>query len=437
MTLFKTKTMKHAFSIRIYLIIALLFSILSTKAQQDNWTHFRGSNLNGIATVAKVPTVWNDSTNIMWKTDIEGKGWSSPVVYGNQIWVTTATDNGKKMLAVCVDINSGMKIFDLLLFQPDTIESKHGINTYATPTCCIEEGFVYAHFGTYGIACINTATGVVIWKRTDLNCKHQMGPGSSPILYKDLLIQHYDGTDKDYVVALDKKTGKTVWKVDRPKELYKGIAPSARKAFTTPIIINVKGEDLLISSASPALIAYKPETGKEVWRVVKGHESPVASPIVENGVVYYYSSWITPPEAVETLIELVALKPDGKGDITKSNILWGINSPKDQMSSPVIKDGKIYLVDARNVLFCLDAKSGNEIYSLKLKQKYNSSPILAGGNIYFTSVKGETMVIKPGDKLQVVAENKLSGGEVYATPAFVRNSILLRTDKNLYRIGTK
>jgi outer membrane protein assembly factor BamB len=429
--------MKSSPLFRIYLILTFFLSlgIQSTRAQQDNWTHFRGSNLNAIATETQVPLVWNDSTNIMWKTDIEGKGWSSPVVYGNQVWVTTATDNGKKMLAVCVDINTGKKIFDLLLFQPDTVQSKNAINTYATPTCCIEEGFIYAHFGTYGTACINTATGIVIWKRTDLNCKHVQGPGSSPILYKDLLILHYDGTDVRFVVALDKKTGKTIWKVDRPEELYKGMAPIARKAYITPIVINVKGEDLLISSASTALIAYKPETGKEVWRVVKGHETTVAMPIVENGVIYYYTSWTSPPEAVETLVELVAVNPDGKGDITKSNILWEINSPKDQLSSPVIKDGKIYVVDARNVLFCLDARSGKEVYSLKLKQKYNSSPVFAGGNVYFTSVKGETMVIKPGDKLQVVAENKLSGGEVYATPAFVRNSILLRTDKYLYRIG--
>jgi len=429
--------MKITTIIRIYLslTIFLLTGLQSIRAQEDNWTHFRGSNLNAIATETSVPMVWNDSTNILWKTPIEGKGWSSPVVYGNQVWVTTAIDNGKKMYAVCVNINTGKKIYDLLLFQPDTIQSKHAINTYATPTCCIEEGFVYAHFGTYGTACIFTATGEVVWKRTDLKCKHAQGPGSSPILYKNLLILHYDGTDVRYVVALDKKTGKTVWKTDRPQELYKGMAPIASKAYITPIIINVKGEDLLISSASPALIAYNPMNGKEVWRFVKGHETTIAAPFTENGVLYYYSSWTTPPETVETMVELVAVNPVGKGDITQSNILWKMESPKDQLSTPVIKDGKIYTVDNKNLLMCIDAKTGKLIYSSKLKQKYNSSPIYAGGNVYFTSVKGETMVIKPGNTLQVVSENKLSGGEVYATPAFVRNSILLRTDKYLYRIG--
>jgi outer membrane protein assembly factor BamB len=432
-------SMKNSPLFRIYLILTLFLSlsIQSIWAQQDNWTHFRGSNINAIATETQVPLVWNDSTNIMWKTNIEGKGWSSPVVYGNQVWVTTATDNGKKMLAVCVDINTGKKIYDLLLFQPDTIQSKHAINTYATPTCCIEEGFVYAHFGTYGTACINTATGIVVWKRTDLNCNHAQGPGSSPILYKDLLILHYDGIDVRYVVALDKKTGNTIWKVDRPEELYKGIAPIAKKAYITPIIVNVKGKDLLISNASTACIAYEPETGKEVWRIVKGHETTIASPIEEKGTIYYFTSWMATKPEEEQHIDLVAVNPDGKGDITKTNVLWEINTPIDQLSSAVVKNGKIYFVDSKNVLFCLDAKTGKAIYSEKMKQKYNASPIYAAGNIYFTSVKGETMVIKAGDKLQVVAENKLTVGEVYSTPAFVRNSMLFRSDKCLYRIATK
>jgi len=367
----KIKTMKRSYIIRIYLIIVIFFSIQSTQAQQDNWTHFRGSNLNGIATVAKAPVLWNDSTNIIWKTDIEGKGWSSPVVYGNQIWLTTATDNGKKMIGVCLDIVSGKKIYDITLFQPDTIQSKHSMNTYATPTCCIEEGFVYMHFGTYGTACVNTSNGEVVWKRTDLRCQHAQGPGSSPILYKNLLILDFDGTDVRYVVALDKKTGKTMWKVNRPEVLYSGMAPIAKKAYITPIIVNVKGKDLLISSASTACFAYEPETGKEIWRVVKGHETTVDSPIEENVTIYYFTSWMAKPEE-EQHVELVAVNPEGIGDITKSNVLWEINTPKDQLSSAVIKDGKIYFVDTKNVMFCLDAKTGKEIYSEKLKQKYNS-----------------------------------------------------------------
>lgn len=429
--------MKPSVSMRICLILSVILFLgnQTTKAQQDNWTHFRGSNLNGISVATKAPVQWNDSTNIIWKTDIEGKGWSSPVVFGNQIWVTTAIDNGKKMSGICLDINSGKKIHDVNLFQPDSVYSKHSINTYASPTSCIEDGFVYMHFGSYGTTCINTATGDIVWKRSDLKCEHVQGPGSSPILYKDLLILHYDGTDVRFIVALNKRTGETVWKTERPDELYTELAPIGKKAYITPLIINVKGEDLMISNGSAVCTAYKPETGKEVWRIVKGKETTVSSPFAENGTVYFYTSFLAIGDE-DQYIELMAINPDGKGDITKTNVLWQIKAPAFQLLTPLIKDGLIYTIDARNILYCLDAKTGKELYSKKLKQKYNSSPIYAAGNIYFTSQKGETLVIKHGKQLQIIAENKLPG-EVYATPAIVRNSILFRTDKSLYRIGTK
>ncbi len=415
----------------LYLLIFLNFQAL--KAQQDNWTHFRGSKLNGISETASAPVVWNDSTNIIWKTDLDGKGWSSPVVFGDQVWVTTATEDGKKMKGICLDLNTGRLLHQILLFQPDSLQPKHSINTFATPTPCIEEGFVYLHFGTYGTACVSTTDGKVVWKRTDLNCQHVQGPGSSPILYKNLLILQLEGIDVQYLVALDKKTGKTIWKTDRPGAVYEPLAPIGKKSYITPIIVNVQGQDLLISNGSAICCAYNPETGEEIWRVVEGEDSTIAMPLAENGIVYFYPGFISPTEG-EKVAELLAVNPDGKGDITKTNVLWKFRSPILQLLTPLIKDGLIYTVDTKNVLYCLDAKTGAEIYSKKLKQKYNSSPVLANGNLYFTSAKGETMVLKTGNQFQLVAENKLPG-EVYATPAIVRNSILLRTDSKLYRIG--
>lgn len=427
--------MKISPLLRIFLILTICFGFLTSKAQQDNWTQFRGSNLNGIAAETKVPTVWNDSTNIMWKTDIEGKGWSSPVVYGNQIWVTTATDNGRKMMGICLDINSGKKIYDLDLFHPDSVFSKHAMNSYATPTCAIEEGFVYIHFGSYGTACVNTATGATVWKRTDLKCAHVQGPGASPIIYKDLLILNYEGTDVQFLIALDKRTGKTVWKTDRSVEFNKPLDPIGRKAYITPIVLNVKGVDLLISNGSAVCNAFEAATGKEVWHIVKGLDSSVAMPFEENGTIYYYTSFLV-PDAADRYIELLSVNPDGKGDISKTNVNWVIKSPPFQLSTPVIKDGLIYTIDASNTLACLDAKTGKELYSKRLKSKYHSSPVLANGNVYFTSVKGETLVIKQGKELQIVAQNKLPG-EVYATPALVRNSIIFRNEKSVYRIADK
>ncbi len=418
---------------RLWLALAIAagFSVQSTFAQ-DNWTHFRGSNLNGISDAREVPVQWNDSTNILWKTDIDGKGWSSPVVLGSQVWITTATEAGRDMYGVCLDLNSGKIIFNLKLFTPDSIYGKHDVNTYATPTPCIEQDRVYLHFGTYGTACVNTADGTTLWKRTDLNCNHAQGPGASPFLYKNLLILHIEGTDVQYLVALNKLTGETVWKTERPKEIYDRLEPIGKKAYITPIIISVNEKDLLISNGSAVCIAYDPETGEEVWRIVEGEDSTIASPVTENGIIYFLPGFVTGTDG-EKYAELLAVNPDGRGDIAVTNILWRFRSPVLQLSTPLIRDGLIYTVDTRNTLFCLDAKTGEVVYSRKLKQKYHSSPLYANGNIYFTSAKGETMVIKAGRQFELVAENKLPG-EVFATPAIVANSILLRNEKSLYRI---
>lgn len=419
---------------KISFVILLILSIQSVKAQQDNWTHFRGSNLNGISETKTAPLNWSDSTNILWKTEIKEKGWSSPVVFADLVWLTSASEDGKKMSGIGLDINSGKVIFNLPIFQSDSIYPKHSINTYATPTSCIEEGFVYMHFGSTGTACVDTRKGQIVWTRTDLKCEHVQGAASSPILYKDLLILHLEGTDVQYLIALDKRTGATVWKTERPVSVYEPLLPIGKKAYITPIIVNVKGQDLLISNGSAVCCAYNPETGEEIWRFVEGEDSTIAMPLSENGIVYFYPGFVSDSNG-DKYAELIALNPEGKGDITKTNVLWKFKSPILQLLTPLIKDGLIYTIDTRNVLYCLDAKNGTEVYSKKLKQKYNSSPVYANGNIYFTSVKGETMVIKAGREFQVVAENKLPG-EVYATPAIVGNSIFFRTDSKLYRIGT-
>jgi outer membrane protein assembly factor BamB len=411
----------------------LICCLTPAGAQQVNWTHFRGTSLDGISKDQNSPTTWNDSLNIIWKSKVTGKGWSSPVVYGDQVWVSTASEDGKQMFGICLNSKSGKEIFNIKLFEPGTTFPKHDINTFASPTPCIEREFVYFHFGTYGTACVKTKDGSVVWKRSDLNCDHVQGPGSSPIIYKNLLILHLEGVDIQYIVALDKNTGKTIWKKDRPNDCYDKLLPIGKKAYITPIIINVKGKDLLISNGSAACIAYNPETGEEVWRVIQGEDSTIAMPFSENGIVYFYTSFVTPKEG-EQYCELMAVDPSGTGDITKTHIIWRLKSPVLQLLTPVIKNGLIYTIDSKNNLYCLDAKTGTSFYSKRLTGKYNSSPVYAGGKIYFTSTNGETMIIREGRKFEVISRNKLKG-EVFATPAFVNNSIIIRSGTNLYCIG--
>ena len=417
-----------------FISVALLFGFKPASSQDNNWTHFRGSNLNGIAENEKIPLKIDDSV-IKWKTIIHDNGYSSPVVYNNQIWVTTAKPDGKELYAVCIDFQTGKIIYDIKVFTPDEVEGRHSLNTYASPTPCIENGFVYVHYGSMGTACINTANGSIVWKRTDFKCRHVQGPASSPVIYKNLLILHFDGVDVRYVVALDKSTGKLIWRSDRPAEPFVPLSEIAKKAYITPIIINVKGNDMLISNSSAVCIAYDPNNGREIWRVVDGAESTVSMPFTEKGVVFWYAGYMVDGDG-NKFTELLAVNPDGIADITATNILWKKRDEqsKNQLLTPCIKDGLIYTVNTRNKLTCIEASTGEEIWSTHLKSDYNASPLYVNGNIWFFSVKGEVLVIKAGRKYEIVAQSQMDSG-IWATPAVLRNSMILRTQKTLYMIG--
>ena len=417
-----------------FFFIAFLSGSEKASSQDRNWTQFRGSNLNGIAAAENIPLKWDESS-IKWKTQIHDNGYSSPVVYNNQIWVTTAKPDGKELYAVCIDFQTGEIMYDIKVFTPGEVEGKHSLNTYASPTPCIENGFVYVHYGSMGTACINTANGSIVWKRNDFKCKHVQGPASSPVIYKNLLVLHFEGTDVRYIVALDKSNGKLIWRSDRPAEPYEPLTEIGRKAYTTPIIINVKGTDMLISNGSAVCIAYDPNTGREIWRVVNGAESTIAMPFTEKGVVFWYAGYMVAGDGTN-YTELMAVNPDGAGDITATNVIWKKRDElsRNQCLTPVIKDGLIYTVNTRNILMCLDAATGEEIWSAHMTSNYDASPIYVNGNIWFFSVKGEALAIKAGRKFEVVAKNQMDSG-IWATPAVLRSSVILRTQKYLYRIG--
>ena len=417
-----------------FYFVALLVVTKQASSQDKNWTNFRGSKSNALAETENIPLKWDDSV-IKWKIEIHDKGHSSPVVYNDQIWVTTARSDGKELYAVCIDFKTGEIIYDIKVFTPEEVEEKHSLNTYATPTPCIEKGFVYVHYGNGGTACISTSNGSIVWKRSDFKCKFVQGSASSPVIYKNLLILHYEGVDIRYIVALDKSNGKQVWKSDRPADLYEPLPEIGRKAYSTPVILNVKGRDMLISNGSAVCIAYDPNNGNEIWRVVDGAESTVSMPFTENGVVFWYTGFMVAGDGTK-YTDLLAVNPDGDGDITGTNIIWKKRDGlvQNQMLTPVIKDGLIYTVNTRNILMCIDAETGEEIWSKHVTSNYNASPIYINGNIWFFSAKGEVLVLKAGCQYEVVAQNKMDSG-IWATPAILRNSVIIRTQNFLYSIG--
>ena len=225
-------------SVRVWTAILLLASFAVPLAGQENWPQFRGPDANGYATTQKLPVEWSESKNVAWKTPIHDRGWSSPVIWGNQIWLTTATRDGKKLYAVCVNKDSGKIVYDFLVFTVDKPQQIANENSYATPTSLVDETRVYFHYGTYGTACYDKSSGKKIWERRDLKCDHESGagPASSPMLVGDLFVVNVDGRDVQYVIALNKRTGKTEWKTPRSID-YTDIPVNQRKAYSMPILM--------------------------------------------------------------------------------------------------------------------------------------------------------------------------------------------------------
>jgi outer membrane protein assembly factor BamB len=415
--------------------VAILMIVLAGQSLNaaDTWPQFRGPSGDGISDAKNLPLTWSDTQNVKWKTPVHGKAWSSSVVWGSQVWMTTATPEGKELYAICLDRDTGKIIYDLKLFDIAQPQFCIAFNSYASPTPCIEEGRVYVTFGSPGTACLDTKTGKVLWTRTDFVCNHFRGAGSSPTLYKNLLIMNFDGSDFQFVVALDKETGRTYWRTDRDVD-FGDIEPNGkpraegdfRKAFSTPRIANFDGHDVLISLGSKALYAYEPLTGKELWRVEdKSSFSGSDTPVFGNGMIFYGSG--------HGQSELLAVRPGGNGNITSSAIAWRLHKKVPTRSSLLFHDGLIYMVTDAGIVNCVDAKDGNEIWHGRIDGTYSASPIYADGRIYFFSELGKTTVLAPGREFKVLGEMQLPDG-IMATPAFVGDAIFFRTKTSVYRI---
>jgi len=412
---------------------AIIFLVLSScSSNPQSWTHFRGSNMDGHANVEKAPLHWSDTENVVWKVPVKGVGWSSPVVFDNQVWLTSAEEDGTKFYTFCFDLKTGKLLDEKTIFTAEDPQRIHSTNSYATPTPCIEKGRVYVHYGTFGTACIDTKTFDVLWKREDMPCDHMQGPASSPIIYKNMLIIHLEGTQDPYVAALDKNTGETIWKSVRPKEIYDPLEPVYRKSYQTPIVINADGKELLISNSAYMCFAHDVNTGEVIWTFTYGYDSTVSQPLYWNGLVFVNSGWIF-LDNTPFFTRQYAIDPTGKGDVTTSKMIWMYEDEVPQIPTPVIVDGKMYMVHDRGMVTCLDAMTGKPVWKEKLKGNFNASPIYAAGNIYFINVKGDCTIIKPGETFQKVAENSINE-TVKAIPAFVGDQMILRTKDNLYLI---
>ncbi len=390
---------------------------------------------------------WGPSTNIRWRTYTPGRGRSSPIVLGDAIWITTGDEwlaspeiTAKRLLnhpdaaavyvvsrvtlkVMCLDRVTGKLRYDVELFHIEKPEPAHRFNSFATPTPIVEPGRVYCDFGGYGTACVDSATGRVLWK-TRVPADHLIGPGSSPALFRDKLILVRDGADTQYVAALDTRTGSLAWKTPRPP--LDAPTGNQKKSYSTPLVIEWAGRPQVVVPGAQWFCAYNPLTGEEIWRVRHGKNFSLASrPIFGHDMLYLDTGC---PRA-----QLWAVRPDGHGDVTETHVVWRVKTSIPTMSSPVLAGNEIYCVSDTGIVSCLDALTGKQHWRHRIGENYTASPIYADGRIYFFSREGQSTVIRTGKEYAELAVNELEG-PIVATPAVAGSAIFLRTDTHVYRI---
>jgi outer membrane protein assembly factor BamB len=407
-------------------LFVVCLSLPTASAEELNWPQFRGPHGDGKTSNTGLPLTWSETENVRWKTPIHGKGHSSPVIWDNQIWMTTATEDGKERWAVCCDLATGKIVHDIKLLDDPKPQFSHEMNSHATGTPVVEAGRVYLHFGSTGTWCVDTASGQVLWKRLDLHCDHHRGAASSPIVFENLLILPFDGFDVQYVVALNKATGDTVWKRDRGIA-YKNDNGDIKKAYGTGHVIDVDGKPQLVIPSAEATIAYEPLTGEEIWRVRHGGMNASARPLFDRGRLIINTG--------AGGHRLFSVKANGRGDVTDTHIEWKYGKTVPTRSSQILVGDLLFMVADSGIGACINALTAEPVWTERFGGDFSASPLFAEGRIYFFSESGRTPVVAAGPEYKLLADNQLGDGFM-ASPAVSGKALILRSRTHLYRIET-
>jgi len=412
--------------------------------EQASWPQFRGPTGDGIATATDLPIEFSDTQNVVWKSAIDGTGWSSPVINEGKIWFTVAKPTGSKteppssggleitfesidLLLVSFDLKDGQPKDSILLFSVTSPDAIHNLNSYASPTPCIANGKIFCHFGTYGTAGVDCATSKVLWRNDTIKLDHQTGPGSSPVLFQDLVIFHADGTDTQSIVALNVKDGELAWRSQRSGQIPNH--PDQKKAFCTPMLTKVAGQEVLVSSAVDWAYVYDPKNGEELYKVPYGKLgfSTVPRPVIKDEVAYIWTGFMKSRLLAIDLAATAFEKPEDR-------VLWTVENRVPTLPSPVIAENLLFMVSDIGIASCIDIADGSEVWTERLGGKFASSPLFVDGKIYLGDQAGKVFVLQPGREFRVLATNQLDS-EVMASPAAVGNAIYIRTAKSLYKIS--
>ena len=398
--------------------------------QSENWPEFRGPKGQGHSTARNLPLEWKGAsdgpaTNIVWKQAIPGKGWSSPVFYDGRVYLTSAATGGDgshlSLRAICVNAVDGRILWNAEVFSHENLPRIHEKNSHASPTPLVEGNRLYVHFGRYGVACLDLG-GSIVWRNTSLVYEPVHGSGGSPILVDEKLIFSCDGASDPFVVALDKATGKVLWKTTRESDAKK------KFSFSTPLLIDVQGQKQVISPGSQVVCAYDPATGREIWRVRHDGYSVIPRPVYGHGLLFIATGFDHPT--------VMAIRPDGRGDVTETHVVWTVSRGAPNTPSLLLVGDELYLVSDAGFASCLDAQTGKVHWQERVGGSCSASPLYADGRIYIQDEQGLGVVIKPGRKFQKLASNPL-GERTLASYAIGDSALFIRGEEHLYRIQSR
>lgn len=420
----------------------------ATSAQDTDWPQFRGPQGNG-STDAQLPVKWTEG-NFKWRTELPGKGWSSPVYVDGKAWMTAAVaekasaeEIARKLEgvafpqiktaaakvefhALCVDLETGQLLHDIVLGKTDDPQPINPMNSYASPTPVIADGKVICNFGAYGTWCIDAATGKSVWD-IKFVVKHSVGPGSSPIVTDSKVIFVCDGMDKQFVAAADLETGKEVWRTNRPPiEATNG---EFRKSYCTPIVEEIDGKEQIIVTGADWICSYDPENGDEIWRLYYGQGYSVTGmPVLVDGLVVCVTGY--------DVHQVVAFDPNGKNQLNSDSAIKWRSRGGPSMASIIAKDGTLFYANERGVLSAVNATDGNLIHRTRIIGNLSSSPLQANGNLYIGNRDGKMVVVRCDETLEILHEFDFKSS-IMASPSPVGNDLLIRTEKELIRISNK
>ena len=414
----------------IYNSFVLAFLSVLTLAQ--DWTKFRGPTGDGHVTVKSIPLKWSDTENVKWKVSVPGKGWSSPVISKGKIYLTSAVAEGdnqdaadvsRELRVICYDSSNGKEIWDTKVFDQKPLKRPiHHKNSHASPTPIIEGGKVYVHFGHMGSACLDLK-GKILWKNNELKYDPIHGNGGTPIIVDNLFFYSADASTNPFVVALDKNTGKVLW-----KKLRSETAQSRKFSFSTPTLISMGGSSQIISPASGAVFSYDSKTGEELWSVDYGGWSVIPKPGVYKNMIYVGTGY--------ERAHILGIRVDekSKGNVTESHVEWEITKRAPNTPSFMVVDDLLYFISDGGIATCVEPLTGEIIWQERTAGPISASPVHFNGMIYFLDEQGKTTVIKAGRKFEIIAENKIKE-RTLASFGISEGAIYIRSEKSLFRIG--